>query len=95
MRRVERVRGGVNYRPDDTPTKVGMWILLVQDRCLVYLPDNKFSYDEGTAKYSGRMSLLKHKQPRFKPYDGIRVYMLNDSTTGICLEILFDMLHIT
>lgn len=41
------------------------------------------SFDEGTAKYGGKMSKLKHRQSRFKPYDGIRVYMLNDSETGL------------
>lgn len=47
-----------------------------------YLPGNEMSYDEGTAKYCGRMTKYKHKQSRYKPYDGIRVYMLNDSRTG-------------
>lgn len=74
--------GGINYRPDGTPTKVGLWMLMVQDRCLIYLPGNKCAYDEGTARYNGKMSRLKHRQNSFKPYDGFRIYMLNDSTTG-------------
>ena len=56
---------------------------LVLARCMSYLPGNKMSFDEGTAKYGGKMSKLKHRQSRFKPYDGIRVYMLNDSETGL------------
>ena len=72
-----------NYRPDGTPTKVGAWMLLVKGRCMVFLPGNRMSFDEGTARYNGRMSRLKHKQSRYKPYDGIRIYMLNDSATGL------------
>ena len=87
--------GGTDYRPDGTPTKVGLWMLLVQGRCKVYLPGNWVSYDEGTARYNGRMSHLKHRQSRYKPYDGIRIYMLNDSLTGnnmfVCLSILLLM----
>jgi len=74
--------GGTDYRPDGTPTKVGLWMLLVRAQCMIYLPGNLFSFDEGTAKYGGRMTSLKHKQSRYKPYDGIRIYMLNDSITG-------------
>ena len=76
--------GGTNYRPDGTPTKVGHWMLLVRGRCMVFLPGNVTSYDEGTARYGGKQSKLKHKQSHFKPYDGIRIYMLNDSKTGRC-----------
>lgn len=75
-------QGGINYRPDGTPTKVGMWMLLVRQRCMVFLPGNNLSYDEATARYGGRMTRMKHKQSRYKPYDGIRIYMLNDSATG-------------
>ena len=75
-------QGEKDYRPDGTPTKVGLWMEMVRERCMQYLPGNNVSFDEGTAKYSGRMSKLKHKQSRYKPYDGIRVYMLNDSATG-------------
>eukprot|EP01051_Picozoa_sp_SAG22_P041013 SAG22_NODE_22441_length_198_cov_75.555556_1_plen_40_part_01 len=32
-----------------------------------------------TAKYNGRMTVLKHLQSKYKPYDGIRVYALNGS----------------
>ena len=74
--------GGTDYRPDGTPTKVGLWMLMVRDRCMVYLPGNWLSFDEGTAKYNGRMTNMKHLQSRYKPYNGIRVYMLNDSITG-------------
>ena len=76
------INGGVNFRPDGSPTKVGLWLRLVQQRCLSYLPGNDMSYDEGTAKYNGRMTKYKHRQSWFKPYDDIRVYMLNDSETG-------------
>ena len=77
--------GGVNYRPDGAPTKVGQWMYLVQQRCMSYLPSNNMSYDEGTARYSGRMCRYKHRQSRYKPYDGIRIYMLNESRTGIAI----------
>lgn len=80
--------GGKNYRPDGSPTKVGMWMEMVRCRCMVYLPGNKMSFDEATARYGGRMSRLKHKQSRYKPYDGIRVYMLNDSETGTIVILL-------
>ena len=76
--------GGTNYRPDGTPTKIGLWLMMVRLVCMQYLSDNKMSYDEGTAKYCGRMTHLKHKQSRYEPYDGIRIYMLNDSKTGLC-----------
>lgn len=81
--------GGINYRPDGTPTKVGLWMFMVRGRCLVYLPGNSCSYDEGTARYNGSMSKLKHRQSWFKPYDGFRIYMLNDSTTGNELLVCF------
>ena len=48
-----------------------------------YIPGENLSYDEGTAKYTGKFSKLKHRQNHCKPYDGIRVYMLNDSKTGM------------
>ena len=57
--------------------------MMVRLVCMKYLPGNKMSYDEGTARYCGRMTHLKHKQSRYKPYDGIRIYMLNDSKTGL------------
>ena len=81
--------GGINYRPDGTPTKVGRWMLMVNEQCKIYLPGNKFAFDEGTARYNGRMSKLKHRQSWYKPYDGIRVYMLNDSKTGSCFYFAF------
>ena len=80
--------GGTDYRPDGTPTKVGLWMLMVRGRCMCYLPGNYMSYDEGTAKYGGRMTRYKHRQ-QHKPYDGIRIYMLNDSLTGIIEFVLF------
>ena len=86
--------GGTNYRPDGTPTKVGAWMEMVRARCMVYLPGNKMSFDEGTARYGGRMSRLKHKQSRYKPYDGIRVYMLNDSNTGNKFFVLHVYVHL-
>ena len=79
--------GGTNYRPDGTPTKVGLWMQMVQQRCLSYLPGNNMSYDEGTACYNGKNTKMKHRQSRYKPYDGIRVYMLNDSVTGTYLYL--------
>ena len=79
--------GGTNYRPDGTPTKVGLWLSMVRLACMIYLPGNKMSYDEGTAKYTGKMTRMKHRQSRYKPYDGIRIYMLNDSRTGLCCLI--------
>ena len=60
-------------------------MLVVNKRCGVYIPGNWMSYDEGTARYNGRMSKYKHRQSWYKPYDGIRVYMLNDSLTGLFL----------
>lgn len=62
-------------------------MLKVNDRCRIYLPGNKCSFDEGTARYNGKMSRLKHRQSWYKPYDGIRIYMLNDSRTG---KFLFE-----
>ena len=57
-------------------------MLMVQTKCMQYIPDANMSFDEGTARYNGKFSKLKHRQSRYKPYDGIRVYMLNDSETG-------------
>ena len=61
-------------------------MMQVRLRCMEYIPGNLLSFDEGTAKYGGRMTNLKHRQNRFKPYDGIRIYMLNDSKTGMSLH---------
>ena len=81
--------GARNYRPDGSPTKVGAWMLLINDRCMVFMPGNKMGFDEDTARYNGRMIKLKHRQSRYKPYDGIRIYMLNDSQTGKHLFIVY------
>ena len=60
------------------------------------MPGNKMGFDEDTARYNGRMIKLKHRQSRYKPYDGIRIYMLNDSQTGKHLFIVFILfcLHV-
>ena len=77
--------GAFNYRPDGGPSKVAQWMYLVRQRCMSYLPYNNMSFDEGTARYTGRMTSYKHRQSRYKPYDGIRIYMLNESKTGLML----------
>ena len=56
---------------------------MVQAKCMEYIPGENMSYDEGTARYSGKYSKLKYRQNHCKSYDVIRVYMLNDSTTGM------------
>ena len=54
---------------------------MVRQKCMGYLPGNKLSYDEGTAKYNGHMNKMKHRQSRWKAYDDFRVYMINDNRT--------------
>ena len=61
---------------------------------MVFLPGNRMSFDEGTTRYNGRMPRLKHKQSRYKPYDGIRIYMLNDSATGLMFVLILTGLSV-
>jgi hypothetical protein len=49
------------------------------------------SFDEATAKYGGRMTHLKHVQTRYKPYDGIRLYSLNASSSGYTQNFRVDL----
>eukprot|EP01051_Picozoa_sp_SAG22_P013429 SAG22_NODE_1503_length_4277_cov_18.029440_1_plen_298_part_10 len=78
------------HRPNSVP-KVGELLELFRQRCVLFFPEENLSYDEATAKYNGRMTVLKHMQSKYKPYDGIRVYALNGSTTKYLLNFKVDL----
>ena len=80
----------VDFRPNGVP-KVGLYAEKFRRRCILFRPDRDLSFDEATAKYGGRMTYLKHIQTRYKPYDGIRVYSLNSSTSGYTQNFRVDL----
>ena len=79
-----------NYRPNFVP-KMGLMMEHYRRRCCLFIPENNFSYDEATAKYTGRMTHLKHLQSKYKPYDGVRIYSLNGSKTGYTNNFRVDL----
>ena len=79
-----------NYRPNGVP-KVGLYVEHFRRHCCLFIPERNLSFDEATAKYTGRMTKLKHLQSKYKPYDGIRVYSLNGSKTGYTNNFRVDL----
>ena len=79
-----------NYRPNGVP-KVGLLLEHFRQRCVLFIPERNLSFDEATAKYTGRMTKLKHLQSKYKPYDGIRLYSLNGSKTGYTQNFRVDL----
>ena len=80
----------VNYRPNGVP-KCGLMMEHFRRRSCLFRPEPDMSFDEATAKYSGRMTKLKHLQSKYKPYDGIRLYSLNGSKTGYTNNFRVDL----
>ena len=79
-----------NYRPNLVP-KCGLLLEHFRRRCCLFIPERNLSYDEATAKYTGRMTKLKHLQSKYKPYDGVRIYSLNGSKTGYTNNFRVDI----
>ena len=79
-----------NYRPNGVP-KVGLLLEYFRRRCCLFIPERHLSFDEATAKYTGRMTKMKHLQSKYKSYDGIRLYSLNGSKTGYCNNFRCDL----
>ena len=79
-----------NYRPNGV-AKVGLLLEHFRRRCCLFIPEHNMSFDEATAKYTGRMTKMKHLQSKYKPYDGIRIYSLNGSKTGYTNNFRCDL----
>ena len=88
--RGEKFAGSVDYRPNLVP-KVGLLLECCRRRCVLFRPGRDLSYDEATARYGGRMTKLKHLQSKYKPYDGVRIYSLNESTSGYTQNFRVDL----